>query len=116
MALESWAKIFTNPTELVSTVTKHYLLHKKAITADIDAAEADWKNHLYYKAGNDVADLLTLAVGPVVVPAPAMMMMPPVDPMVPDFTAGLIYGFTGHDHKAELEGCMTDLEPIATDA
>jgi len=96
-------------------VTKHYLLHKKAITTDIDAVKADWANHLYYKAGNDLADLLTLAVGPVVVPA-MMMMMPPVYPMVPDYTAGLIFGFTGHDHKAELEGCMTDSEVIAADA
>lgn len=41
--------------------------------------------------------------------------MPPVETFVPDFTAGLIYGFTGNDHRAELEGCMTDLEPLATD-
>jgi hypothetical protein len=47
---------------------------------------------------------------------PMMMMMPPVYPMVPDYTAGLIFGFTGHDHKAELEGCMTDSEVIAADA
>ena len=28
-AIESWATIFTNKTKLISTVTKHYLLHKK---------------------------------------------------------------------------------------
>jgi len=35
---------------------------------------------------------------------------------VPDFTAGLIMGFTGNDYRTELEGCMTDLEPLAKDA
>ena len=43
------------------------------------------------------------------------MMLPPVD-SVPDFTAGLIYGFTGNDHRVELEGCMTDGSKIVTDA
>lgn len=40
---------------------------------------------------------------------------PPVDPFVPDFTAGLIKGFTGNDHRAQLDGCMTDLDPLASD-
>ena len=30
-ALESWASIFLNPSELVATVTKHYALHHKTI-------------------------------------------------------------------------------------
>ena len=113
-AIESWAAIFKNPTELVSTVTKHYLFHKAAITSDIAALEGDWTNALYWKAGVDLADLLTLAVGPI----ESMNGLPPLPPVdsVPDFTAGLIYGFTGNDHRAELEGCMSDISPIAEDA
>lgn len=88
------------------------MFHKKEITADLDALKADWANDLYWKAGVDLADTLTLAVGPIEVPT----MLPPIDQVVPDFTAGLILGFTGHDHKAELETCMSDLTPIAQDA
>ena len=31
--------------------------------------------------------------------------LPPLN-AVPDFTAGLIYGLTGHNHLAELQGCL----------
>ena len=64
-AIEAWAQIFKNPTELVSTATKHYLLHKKAITADIDAVKADYAAKSYFSVGKDAADLLTVLVGPI---------------------------------------------------
>ena len=110
-AIKSWASVFTNPQSLVAHVSKHYLLHKSEIKSDISALEADWNNKLYFKAGADLADLLTLAVGPI----ETTEMLPPVD-SVPDFTAGLIYGFTGNDHRVELEGCMTDATTIVDDA
>ena len=64
-AIKDWASIFTNPAQLAATVTTHYLLHKKAIQADISALEADYSAGLYFKAGADLADALTLAVGPI---------------------------------------------------
>ena len=45
----------------------------------------------------------------------ATVTLPPVA-SVPDFTAGLIFGFTGNDHRVELEGCMTTSTKIVTDA
>jgi len=111
-AIEQWAAIFKNPTELAATVSKHYLFHKSEIKADIAALESDWKAQLEFKAGKDLADLLTLAIGPIEVDE---ANLPPVI-AVPDFTAGLIEGFTGNDHRAELEGCMTDVEPLVNDA
>jgi hypothetical protein len=35
---------------------------------------------------------------------------------VPDFTAGLIYGFTGDNNLDELRTCMTDVDPLIKDA
>ena len=35
--------------------------------------------------------------------------------IVPDFIAGLIYGFTGDNHLDELRTCMTDLDRLALD-
>jgi inactivated superfamily I helicase len=64
-AIEAWAQIFKNPTSLVSTATKHYLLHKKAVTADITAVKADYANKSYFSVGKDAADLLTVLVGPI---------------------------------------------------
>ena len=36
--------------------------------------------------------------------------LPPME-AVPDFVAGLIYGFTGHNHLAELQGCFEGTQP-----
>lgn len=41
--------------------------------------------------------------------------LPPLN-MVPDFTAGLIYGFTGSNHLDELHTCMKDIDPLIVDA
>ena len=35
---------------------------------------------------------------------------------VPDFVAGLIYGFTGNNHLDDLQGCMEDISPLEEDA
>ena len=64
-AIESWAQIFTNKTELISTATKHFLLHKKAITGDIATVKADWANKQYFATGKTAADLITTLVGPI---------------------------------------------------
>ena len=34
-AIEQWAQIFKNKTQLIETASKHFLLHKKKITTDI---------------------------------------------------------------------------------
>ena len=64
-AIEAWAQIFTNPAELTETVSKHYLLHRKAINSDIGDVETDYDAGSWFQAGLDTADLLTLAVGPI---------------------------------------------------
>ena len=80
-AVEDWAKIFTNPSELVKTVTKHFAFHKAAIQADLAAVESDWKAGLQFKAGVDLADLLTLAIGPIELPAVEFVEGPKVMPL-----------------------------------
>ena len=64
-AIESWASIFTNPAELAKKASTHYALHRKQVKADIGALEGDWNSQLYFKAGADLADLMTLVVGPI---------------------------------------------------
>jgi len=113
-AIESWASIFKNPAELTATVSKSLLFHRKEIEADIATIKTDWTAEHYFKAGADLAALMNLAVGPIKTDT-VQIDLPPVDPFVPDFTAGILFSFTGNDHRTELEGCMTDLEPLATD-
>ncbi len=64
-AVKSWASIFTDPARLSATVGKHWLFHKNEIKADIGALVADWDAQLFFKSGVDLADTLTLAIGPI---------------------------------------------------
>ena len=45
------------------------------------------------------------------VPAHGHIHLPPLE-AVPEFTAGLIYGFTGHNHLAELQHCFDGTAPM----
>lgn len=107
-AVEAWAQIFKSKTALVADITKRYALHRKAIKADEATLKADWAAGEYYQAGSVAADLATLAVGPVVVPAPVTLSAVENFPLeaIPDFTAGFIYGMTGDNDLAEIEACF----------
>ena len=63
--IENWAKIFTNPVALVMTLTKNLLANWKDVQADVSKVTTDWNNEDYYNAGEDVADTVILAVGPI---------------------------------------------------
>lgn len=64
-AIKSWSKKFDSKTDLIATVTKNFLFHKKAITADIHAEKAELAAAQYYQAGATLADTATLALGPI---------------------------------------------------
>jgi len=64
-AIESWASVFTSKTQLISTVTKHFLMHKKAVTADIAELKADFAAEEYFKTGEEIATLATILIGPI---------------------------------------------------
>lgn len=109
-AIESWATIFTNPAELTATVTKHYALHRKAIKADIATVKADWAASEFFASGKATADLLTLAVGPIVVPTPTQELpMPGMPVKAPfEFASGFVYGFTEDNQLTAIEVCYSD--------
>lgn len=64
-AIEQWAEIFEEPTKLAEKASKAWLLHKNKVKKDAGSIEADWESGLYFNSGVDVADLLTLVVGPI---------------------------------------------------
>ena len=57
---------------------------------------------------------MTVAVGPIDPVVPVTEMLPPLN-AVPEFTAGLIFGFTGTNHLDELNTCMKDVDPLIKD-
>jgi len=64
-AIEQWATVFEDPAKLTADVSKAWLLHKKAVKADVAAIETDGQAGQWFQTGDDVADLLTLVVGPI---------------------------------------------------
>lgn len=117
-AIEEWASIFTKPAELSATVAKHLALHRKQIKADIAADKAHWAAQEYWMAGLTTADLAITAIGPITPHYPTMYEAGyGFDAMtIPDFIAGLLYGFTGDNQLSEIESCYTGGETIVTDA
>jgi len=116
-AISEWASIFTKPAELSATIAKHMALHRKAIKADIAADKAHWAAEEYWMAGLTTADLATIAIGPIEPHYPTMYGTDnlALDPMaIPDFVAGLIYGFTGDNQLEEIETCFHGTQDIVT--
>ena len=111
--IEAWAKIFTEPATLSATVAKNWLFHSKKIKADITKEESDWSSGNYFSAGQDVADALTLAVGPM---KPAYEVDANVDLKAPLlFVGGLMEGLVGDNHLTEFSSCFTDAEAVVKD-
>ena len=59
-AISAWAKEFTDVSALVPKLTKHFLLHKKAIFADVADLKADMAAEEYFKVGVEAADIATI--------------------------------------------------------
>ena len=92
----------------------------------------DWGAHNFFKAGEDLADLMTVAIGPIettdaanrgiidtaaemtfymgTIPAGAdnLGVMGAVD-----FLAGFVYGMTGYNHLTEIQACYRGGELMA---
>lgn len=60
-----WAEIFIEPVQLAEDVSHNIITNPIKADRDLKRAEKDWNKPDYYKFGEDVADILTLAVGPV---------------------------------------------------
>ena len=116
-AIEQWAAIFKNPSKLAKKLALHYAMHKSEITTDIGNLEADWDAADYFKAGEDLADIATLAVGPIQTAdyTVGTLDCQLSDAKDADFLAGFIAEFTGNDHKAYFETCFKDSDAFKAD-
>ena len=120
-AIKEWASIFKDPTRLTAKVTKNVALHHTAIQEDIGALKTDAHDGKWFTSGEDLADLLTLAVGPIkpVYPTEIFGTTSSVSNSFmsyPDFVAGLVYGLIGESDLPELEGCVSGGEQVFADA
>lgn len=77
---------------------------------DIGIMEVDYDAGNYYETAAEAAAVAQLAL-----PLPSLSQVQCADfPMstveIADFIGGFIEGFTGNNHKTELEGCFKDTD------
>ena len=63
-SIQTWLDQFKNMPAFISKVSTNYFIHYKVIKADISHEKADWAAGNYFNAGTDMADIVTLALGP----------------------------------------------------
>ena len=64
-ALEKWATIFSEPKRLAEIIGAHLVLGHKVLGEKISALKSDWSNKKFEAAGQELAYIITLAIGPV---------------------------------------------------
>lgn len=77
--------------------------------ADVAAFKSDFAAKEYFKAGEEAADLLAIAVGTVekdFTSEPRKVGLPPAK-AIPEFVGGLLYEFVGDNNLSEIEACYT---------
>ena len=127
-AIESWASIFKDPAKLAKKLALHYAMHKSEIKADIGTLETDWESAKYFKAGDELAVIATLAIGPIETEMEEEIMewldaykdytcsnfnLTTVE--IADFLAGFVYGFTGDNYQTYFESCFKDTQAFEAD-
>uniref|UniRef100_A0A7S3IPZ2 Uncharacterized protein n=1 Tax=Strombidium inclinatum TaxID=197538 RepID=A0A7S3IPZ2_9SPIT len=63
--IEAWAQIFKDPKQLVKTMTVNFMKNKTPIIGNATAVASDWAAENYYQSGDDIANVLVLAIGAV---------------------------------------------------
>jgi len=108
-AIEQWASIFKDPASLAKKLALHYARHKSQIQADISTLESDWDTQKYFDAGKDLADLATLAIGPISSGLEDVIDCGLNDAMVADLMAGFMNWMpysSGIDRHEYMESCF----------
>lgn len=116
-ALKDWSSVFSSKAKVEAAIAKNMALHHKKITADITAVEGDYQDANYFKLGEDAAQLLADAIGPVEKPAhddvlaelfEAEYGMPIQAP--PMFAAGFLMEFIKVNNLSEVTTCIDSVE------
>jgi len=120
-AIKEWASIFSDPLHLSERISKNVALHRKHVQADIAEMQQLEDVDEPWKAGVVAADLVTTVVGPITPTYPTINSIVGRTVgapwyCVPDFIAGMIYGFTGDNHLVEIEECYTGGSTVVNDA
>lgn len=112
--IESWAKIFKNPSQLLQTVVANVFSNREGVMADIAELKADTTGDSINAKdlGLTVADLLTKAIGEVPASTGAVQNVGLTKDEVLLFMNGLFTGLVQDDNLAAVTACIKDTETI----
>jgi len=97
---------------LPAKIGTNLITHHSAIFAHFKALKSDIADKNYWKMGEDVADILSVAIGPV--HTPKLTALPPAKG-VAEFVEGLLKQW-GDDNKLDQsEACIAGLAPLEDD-
>ena len=65
VAIENYFAQLANITELIPTITRNVLFHMNKIEADWADEQTSWASGDYFKAGEDIGDIVILVLGPI---------------------------------------------------
>ena len=63
-AIDTWAEIWNDKAKLTSYCGWHFTFYEDQVKADIKTMDSDWDAKNYFKAGDDLAALLLIEIGP----------------------------------------------------
>ena len=63
--IQKWGEIFADPVKLVQVVSENFFKNYVQIMEDVSKTSTDFADNDFYNAGEEVADMLILTVGPV---------------------------------------------------
>lgn len=119
LAIWSWGMQIADPIGLSIRASHAWLTHHDEFKRDVALEHADYHAGNYFKAGVDTADICVLLAGPPHFPEPPLATAAAANLdllAVPDFAAGMLYGFTGDNQLPEVEACFAGGQTIEAEA
>lgn len=111
--IEVWAKIFSDPSDLVQVIISQVVQNRTGLAADISKFKADEENKNFKDLGLTVADFLTLILGEVPnTPAPNALGRAVTGADVDKFINGVLIGLIGDDDLPAIQSCLKDADSV----
>jgi hypothetical protein len=102
---QSWIIVYEEVEDLIGAITRNVMAHPVQLLNEVEAVKTDLDNGDYTKAGEDVADILQIALGPV---PKEMELTTPTPEQGFQFISGLLTTFEIDNSLEELQVCTND--------
>lgn len=111
--IKQWAQIFKHPKDLLALMIPNVISHEPQVLTDVQDISTQWSEANYEKVGQDVADILVMAIGPI----PTTGLPYTVTAGTSDYihlVEGLLVGLVKDENLQNLDNCITDVQNLET--